>query len=305
MKPQNQAYIYATFAVLFWSTIGAAFKLTLEFVNFDELVFYSTLISLVFLSVILITQKKYHQIKSITKKEVLYSAILGFLNPFLYYLILIKAYSILLAQEVVVLNYLWPVVLVLLSIPLLKQKIGLLSIFAVFISFIGSYVVATQGNIFNLRFNNLTGVALAFGSTFIWAFYWILNLKDKREEVPKLFLNFVFGFLYILIYTLLFSKVRIPPPEGIIGVCYAGVFEMGLTFILWLKALRLSSTTAKVTNLIFLAPFISLFIINITVGEKIMLSTFAGLIFVIGGIILQRYSGSISISSSRQSEVNK
>lgn len=292
MKDQNKAYIFAILTVLFWSTIGAAFKLTLKYVNFDELVFYSSLISLIALFIILLFQKKIRLISSFTKKDYFSSATMGFLNPFLYYLILIKAYSILQAQEVVVLNYMWPVVLVLLSIPLLGQKIKAQSLIAIFISFAGSYIIATQGNILNFQFTNTLGVGLAFGSIFIWALYWILNLKDHREEVSKLFLNFVFGFLYIVIYSLLFSKIRIPPVEGIIGVCYAGLFEMGITFVLWLKALKLSSTTAKVTNLIYLAPFISLLIINVTVGEKIMGSTFVGLIFVIGGIVLQKYSGS-------------
>lgn len=292
MANQNKAYLYAIITVILWSTIGAAFKLTLDFVNFEELVFYATLVSLIALSCILIFQKKVKHLRSLNKKDILSSAMLGFLNPFLYYLVLIKAYSIMQAQEVVVLNYLWPVVLVLLSIPLLGQKISTKSIIAIFISFTGSYIVATKGDVFDLRFTNYLGVTLAAGSAFIWALYWIFNLKDRREEVSKLFMNFVFGFIYILVYSLLFTNIRIPRIEGIIGVSYAGLFEMGITFVLWLKALKFSTTTAKVTNLIFLAPFISLFVISIAVGEKIMPSTLIGLVFIIGGIVLQRFSGS-------------
>lgn len=291
MTNQNKAYLYAIFVVLFWSTIGAAFKLTLDYVNFDELVFYSTLVSLVFLFITLIVRGQLRLIGSFTLKDYVSSALIGFLNPFLYYLILLKAYSILRAQEVVVLNYLWPVMLVLLSIPLLRQKIGFKSLLAICISFIGSYIVATEGKLLDLKFSDPLGVALAFGSTFIWALYWILNVRDKREEVSKLFLNFVFGFIYILVYTLLFSDIRVLPLEGAIGVCYVGLFEMGLTFVFWLKALRLSSTTAKVTNLIYITPFISLLIINLTVGEKIIPTTLIGLFFIIGGIVLQRVSG--------------
>lgn len=291
MTNQGKAYIFAILTVLLWSTIGAALKLTLDYVNFEELVFYATLVSLIALSIILFAQKKTKHLKTLNKKDIFSSAIMGFLNPFLYYLVLIKAYSILQAQEVVVLNYLWPIVLVLLSIPLLGQKIGTKSIIAIFISFAGSYIVATKGEVLNISFTDYLGVSLASGSAIIWALYWIFNLRDRREEVSKLFLNFFFGFVYILIYMLLFSEIRIPSVEGIIGVSYAGLFEMGLTFVFWLKALQLSSTTAKVTNLIFLAPFISLLVINIAVGEKIMPSTLIGLVFIIGGIVLQRYSG--------------
>ena len=38
------------------------------------------------------------------------------------------------------------------------------------------------------------------------------------------------------------------------------MFEMGITFFFWLKALQLAKTTDKVSNLVYLAPFLSLFL---------------------------------------------
>jgi len=127
------------------------------------------------------------------------------------------------------------------------------------------------------------------GSAIFWAFYWIFNMKDKRENVTKLFLNFCFGFLYILITVLIMKGIKIPSWQGLAGSVYLGFFEMGIPFVLWLQALKLSATTAKVTNLIYLSPFISLVIIHFAVGETILLSTFIGLIFIVGGIIFQQY----------------
>jgi drug/metabolite transporter (DMT)-like permease len=77
-------------------------------------------------------------------------------------------------------------------------------------------------------------------------------------------------------------------PEGIGGSLYLGIFEMGLTFVLWLYALKYASTTAKVSNLIYLSPFISLIIIHFAVGERILMSTVVGLGFITAGIILQQ-----------------
>jgi drug/metabolite transporter (DMT)-like permease len=76
---------------------------------------------------------------------------------------------------------------------------------------------------------------------------------------------------------------------GLAGAIYIGLFEMGITFVLWLYALKYSSTTAKVSNLIYLSPFISLIIIHFAVGETILPSTVAGLLMIISGIILQQY----------------
>ncbi|MCD4745247.1 MAG: DMT family transporter [Bacteroidales bacterium] len=290
MNKQKQAYIYTIIAVLFWSTMASAFKISLRFLNVLQFVFFTSIIAIIALSINLIIQRKLKLLKVLTLKDYLRSAILGFLNPFLYYIVLIKAYSLLKAQEAGVLNYTWPIVLVILSIPILKQKIGLKSIFAIIISFLGIIIISTQGNILALNFSNIKGVVLAVGSAFIWALFWIYNIKDKRDENCKILLNFIFGFLYIFITILVFSEFALPSINGIISVIYIGLFEMGITFVIWLKALKLSSTTAKVSNLIYLCPFISLFIIHFAVGEKILISTIFGLIFIVGGIILQQYS---------------
>ncbi|MEA2037172.1 MAG: DMT family transporter [Nanoarchaeota archaeon] len=149
-------------------------------------------------------------------------------------------------------------------------------------------MVSTRGDILSFRFTSLNGVLLALASAIILALFWVLNLRDKRDATAKLFLNFSFGFIFILIATLLFSEIILPDVIGLTGVIYIGIFEMGITFVIWLKALKLSKTTAKVSNLIYLAPFLSLFWIHLIVGEKILLSTIIGLVLIVVGIIIQK-----------------
>ena len=290
MKRQNQAYVYAITAVLFWSTVASAFKLSLRYLHFLHLVLYASFVSSLCLLIILKSQNKIHLLKTYSKKEFFHSALLGFLNPFLYYVVLFKAYSLLPAQIAQPLNWTWPIMLVLLSIPLLNQKITFNSILAIIISFIGVFIISTHGNIFSFHFTNPAGVLLALGSSVIWALFWIYTIKDKRDETAKLFLNFTFGFIYILIIILIFSKIIIPEIAGFLGATYVGLFEMGITFVVWLKALKTSKTTAQVSNLIYLAPFLSLIVIYFVVGEKILFSTIIGLIFIITGIVLQQYN---------------
>lgn len=288
MKNQKLAYIYALLSVMFWSTVASAFKITLRYLDFLHLVFYATIVSIIALFIILCAQKKLNLLKGYSKIDYLHSLLLGFLNPFLYYIILFKAYSILPAQEALSLNYLWPITLTLLSIPLLKQKIRTMSIFAIIISFIGVIIIATHGDILSLRFTNPFGVILALSSTVVWSFFWIYNIKDERDDVAKLFLNFSFGFIFILISLLLSQGLMLPSVPGFLGATYAGLFEMGITFVLWLKALSLSRTTAKVSNLIYLSPFFSLVIIRFVVGEEILFSTVIGLALIVTGILVQR-----------------
>ena len=157
------------------------------------------------------------------------------------------------------------------------------------VSFLGVLVIATRGDLLAFRVSDPLGTALAVGSALIWATFWLTNVRDDRDEVVKLLLNFVFGLVFVAIAALALAG---PPPldlRGIGGSAYAGVFEMGVTFVLWMRALSLSRTTAQVSNLVYLAPFLSLVLINIVVGETIRPASVIGLLLIIGGIVLRRF----------------
>lgn len=64
---------------------------------------------------------------------------------------------------------------------------------------------------------------------------------------------------------------------------------MGITFIIWDKALQLTKKPVIVNNLIYLSPIFSLSLINLFLGEKIESPTFLGFILILGGILLQYY----------------
>ena len=288
IRDQRKAYLLALVAVLFWSTMSSAFKITLRYIAFDQLLLWASLAGAITLLIVNQSGKQAIKIRQLTLKNIGMSALMGFMNPFLYYIILFKAYELLEAQIAGTLNYFWPIILVLLSIPLLGQKIRWLSVIAIFISFFGLVVISTHGEWLSFKLAHPLGVALAVGSAFFWALYWILNLKDQREETGKIFLNLLFGFIYILVYLLVTKGIELPKTEGIIGAVYIGVFEMSITFVVWLKALQYSSNTAKVSNLIYLSPFVALFFIRFAVGEKIYFATVVGLVFIIAGIVLQQ-----------------
>lgn len=287
MKSQTKSYIYALSAILCWSTVGTAFKLALQQLDYSNLLFGSILIS--FFIFILLTSilKKWQLVFKQTKQDILKSALLGFINPALYYYILFLVYDILPAQEALSLNYFWPIVLVILSVPILKHKLNFIGIISIFISFVGCLIITTRGDFLSFRFSNPIGILLALSTTLVWSFFWLLNVKDHRDEVIKLLMNFGFGLFYVTLYMLFTNKIKVPNINGSLLVIYIGIFEMGITFYLWLKALSYTQTTIKISNLIYISPFISLLFINFILNEKILFSTILGLIFIVIGILLQ------------------
>ncbi|HCU67778.1 MAG TPA: EamA family transporter [Desulfomicrobium sp.] len=285
---QKKAYALGLAAVCLWSTAATAFKLSLRHLGPEPMVFWASLTSVIVLALVLAVQGRLGELRTLSWTRARFSLILGALNPFLYYLVLIRAYDLLRAQEAQAINYTWAITMSLLSIPLLGQRIRGLQFLAIALSYLGALVISTHGDLLGFRMESPTGFALAMGSTVIWALFWIFGVRDDLDPTLRLFLNFCCGTLYTGVWALLAGFPLTPNLPGLLGAAYIGTFEMGVTFVLWISALRLSQTTAQVSNLIYLAPFLSLFIIHFLVGEAILPSTLVGLGFILAGTAVQK-----------------
>lgn len=288
MNTAGKSYIYALTAILFWSTVPTAFKISLGELTILQMLTVASVTSAMVLFAAVILDNKLKIVMQSGTRDLVHSALLGLINPFIYYIILLKAYSLLPAQVAQPLNMIWPIILVFLSVPVLKQKIPAKSFIALFISFTGVYVISSQGNLFSPGRSDTEGVLLATGSSVFWAFYFIMNVLDKRDESVKLFLNFLFGSAYLLVAMAVTGGFDDAfTVKGIGAAVYIGLFEMGITFLFWLKALRMATSTDKVSNLVYLAPFLSLVFVHFILGEKVYLTTVAGLLLIILGILIQ------------------
>ncbi|HUW05694.1 MAG TPA: DMT family transporter [Williamwhitmania sp.] len=288
MKPNTRAYIYGGFTVLFWGTSASAFKIGLQQLSFIQLLFLANLTSVFILLGFLIYQGKLLTVWPTNRKDWGYSALLGLLNPFGYYLILLKAYTLLPAQVAQPLNFVWPVVLVFLAVPILGRKLSGWSILSLLISFVGVAVISSQGKLTGLANTSLLGVFLALFSSLLWALFWVFNVKDRRAEEEKLFLNFLFSLIYLIAISPFIPDFYIINTGGIWAGVYVGFFEMGVAFLFWLKALSCTTSTDKLGNIIYLVPFLSLVFIHFVVGETIFWTTFAGLCLIVFSVVFQQ-----------------
>lgn len=292
MTNRSKALAYGLTTVLIWSTVATAFKIALRHLDPLQLLLCASIASSAVLFGILATQGKLSALR-MPRREIFRAAALGVLNPFLYYTVLFKAYDILPAQEAQPINFTWAITLSLLSVPLLGQKLSLRDLAAILVSYFGVLTISTQGNVLDMQFSNMGGVILALTSTIIWALYWIYNTSSTGDPIAGLLLNFLFGLPFILAATLAFSSLPTLSWESIASAAYVGLFEMGISFALWLTALKYAAKadgggTARVANLIFLSPFLSLVFIHFIVGEHVRIATIFGLIFIIAGNILMQ-----------------
>ncbi len=283
---KQKAYFFAFLSVFFWATVATAFKIALSELNFFTVLFIADWVALIITFVALVLSRKIKDLRTSTPHELLKSAVVALINPFGYYLVLFKAYSLLPAQVAQPLNFIWPVVLVLLSAPLLHQKLHFRSLLALIVSFSGILIISTQGNITNIRIESPLGVVLAASSSILWALYWIFNKKDKRDDIVKLFLNFLFSGIYLVLMAFVTKNLQINFGRSFFAAVYIGFFEMGITFIVWMYAVRLCERTDKISNLIYLTPVLSLFFIHFVLGERIYQTTYVGLVMILAGILI-------------------
>ncbi len=288
MKRQTRAFAFGIVTVLLWSTVASAFKLSLRYLEPIQLLLYATATSVLTLFLILALQGKLRLLRSVSGSVMLRAGSLGMLNPLLYYLVLFEAYDLLPAQEAQALNYTWAITLSLLSVPLLGQKLSVREFGAIMLAYLGVLFIATHGDLLALEFSNTTGVLLALGSTLIWSFYWLANTRSSIDPILGLFLNFTFALPLVALIAWFTGNLAWPPVNGLAGAIYVGMFEMGIAFVTWLQAMKLTSSTARLATLIYISPFISLVLIHHLVGESIHWSSIAGLGLIVTGALLQQ-----------------
>ncbi|MBF4257742.1 DMT family transporter [Vibrio anguillarum] len=286
---ERRALGFGLLAVLLWSTVATAFKLTLtEFTPIQMLTVASAVSGCVLLGICAL-QGKLNQVVSTFLANPWYYLLLGLINPLAYYLILFKAYSLLPASQAQAINYSWAITLTLMAAVFLGQTIRKQDWIACALSYFGVVVIATKGDILAMQFDSPLGVGLALLSTLLWAGYWILNTKNQADPVVGVLLGFLVAtpLAFVLSYYEGAQWQHISL-QGWAAVTYVGLFEMGITFVLWLSALKLTQNTARISNLIFASPFISLILLATIIGESIHPTTLIGLIFIMLGLLVQQ-----------------
>ncbi len=287
MNRYSLAYGYGIGAVLLWSTVATAFKLALQELTVYQLLLWSSLFSSILLTFIVLGSISGPTLAEYIRQSWKKSMMMGLVNPVFYYAVLVKAYDLLPAHIAQPLNYTWPIVLTVLAIPLLGERPGWRQWGAMGMGFMGIVVISNGGSFSTHSDISATGIFLGLTSAVIWALYWLYNVRDPRPAAVKLCMNFIFGTVILAILAPIFGWNLGISLKGALVAGYIGLFEMGITFLLWLNALKSADSTARISYLIYLVPFCSLVFIHFILDETIRISTLTGLVLIVTGLIFQ------------------
>lgn len=274
-------------AVVFWSTASTAFKLGLQSQTPLQLVTLATLASALILGGALALRRPPATRTAPGWRRLLAEATtLGLINPLLFYPTLLSGYDRLPAQIAQPLNYTWAIVLALLAVPLLRQRLARRAVLGIAISYSGALLLIAGATASPLGTPDPLGVALIFASTLLWALYWIMNTRTRSDPLILLATSFAMAGIMLSIALSLLGAWPPLTRETVGYALWIGALEMGLTFVLWQRALRLTAQVGRIGQLIFLAPFLSLVPIALVLGEAIQPSSLLGLTIIVTGLVV-------------------
>ena len=294
-RNERRALVYALSAIALWSTIATGFKLGLREFTPGQLVLAGVVASTIFFAIVHLvrrTRVPRESIVRLTRRQVAAAVLLGLLNPFVYYFVLLEAYDRLPAQIAQPLNYTWAITMAVLAIPVLKQRLDVRAWSGVALGYVGVVILLTQGDFTSFDRFDPAGIFLAVLSTLIWASYWLLGRRWLGEVDPArtLIVGFSSALPAIALVVAVTDGLPIFSMRLVGFAIWVGLLEMGVAFLMWQRALQLTERTGALAQLIFLSPLASLVLIGTVLGEDIHASAIVALAAILAGLLLTQRS---------------
>lgn len=284
----NKSIFYVLSCVFLWALIPVVSKLGQNGLDNHQFLFWSSLSSLLFFAGIGLYKKNLKNLTKTSKAKWFQAICLGFLGTYLYYVLLYLGYANAPGMEVLIVQYSWPVLIVLLSIILLKEKLTLPKIISILLGFLGVFIVLTKGNFEQLKFENISIDIIVFTGAFIFALFSVLSKKIKMNDTTLLTIYFITSSVASFVSMHLFSEFKIPNMNTIIPIIINGFLVNGLSYIFWIKALKIGEASF-IAPFVFLTPVLSSIFLIVFFNEPFYKAYLIGMTCVVlGGILNSR-----------------
>lgn len=281
----KKVYLYAGTSIFFWSTVATVSKLLLGTLNSYQVLMCSVLFAGTALLVVNIITGKLALLKKYRLKD--YIAIFLIYSPgtFLYYIFLYSGTAKMAASQAFIINYLWPIMSVVFACIILKEKLTVRKGIAFVMSFLGVMTVA-GGELFHFNAQSLIGTVLCVLAAVSYGAFTALNRRWEYDYPLSMMLSFFSTFIITLIINLVMGEPFQISPFQIVGFAWNGIFTIAVATVTWQKALKMGGT-AKVSNLAYITPFLSLVWTFLVLKEPIKPLSVAGLVIIVLGIFIQ------------------
>ena len=282
MNGKIKGSAYVMICVSLWALIPVVAKMGQTTLDNHQFLFWSSLVSFAVLGLAVIFSGNLNKFREYSFKDWGYLSVLGLLGTYIYYLFLYLGYSNAIGMEVLVIQYTWPILIVIFSIFILKERLSLIKITAITLGFAGVIIVLTKGNFKNINISNGPVIALVGAGAACFALFSVLSKNIKKEPLGVVTLYFLTACLASFISMQYFSDFALPSSSEIMPIVVNGILVNGFSYLFWLLALR-SAEASWLAPFIFITPVLSAIYLIVFFGEPFAAAYGIGLILVVAG----------------------
>ena len=287
----KKTYFYVAAAIFCWSTVATVSKLLLSTLDSFQLLCFSSLFAFLFLLVFNVVRGNFKEFKSYKAKDFFVSVIITIPSTVLYYLFYYSGADLMPASQAFIVNYMWPIMSIVFACIVLREKLTWRKIVAILISFAG-VMISSQISFANVDKTMLLGAVLCLLGAMSYGLFTALNQKYNYNKWLSMMLGYLASFIVSFAIISFKGEVFMPNAVQWAGFAWNGIFTMAIANVCWVLALRLGNT-AKVSNLAYITPFVSLVWVAIFLKEKIEIYSIIGLIMIVLGIFVQMKKGNV------------
>ncbi len=281
----SKQYIYAGISILLWSTVATITKLLLKTLSSIQVLWISSFFAFLMLFIVNIAGGNIKKLKNYRKKDFIVTVLIGIPGTLIYYLCYYAATDVMPASQAFIINYTWPIMSVFFAWVILGEKMTLRKMTAILISFLGVAIV-TGASLNTPGGNMLLGTAFCLMGAISYGVFTALNQKYTYDKKLSMMISYIVTFACTTVINLVKGDLFIPSVLEIIGFAWNGMFAMAVASTIWIIALS-GGNTAKISNLAYITPFLSLLWTGLILKESISVYSIIGLLIIITGIFIQ------------------
>lgn len=278
-------YLFAAGAILLWSTVATVVKLLLGGLDSFQVLFVSSLFAALSLLIINALSGRLKLLRDYHPADYLKTVLCCLPGTLLYYIFYYTGTSMMLASQAFIVNYLWPIMSVIFACVILRERLTFVKVVAILLSFAGVIIVIGE-DLFTFNPGTLLGALCCILGAVSYGVFTALNQKSSYDKTVSLMIAYFATFIITGVICLFSVGLPVLDFGEVLGLLWNGAFAIGIANMLWMLALG-AKDTAKISNLAYLTPFISLIWTSLFLEEEITAGAIIGLGVIMLGILIQ------------------
>ncbi len=281
----KKTYMAAFTAIFFWSTMAVTTKLLLGEYDNLQVLWTSSFFAGLALVVFNIISGDIKKLKAYSVKDYVVSMLISLPGTFFYHILYQAGADLMPASQAFIINYLWPIMSVIFACIILKEKMTFRKVGAIGVSFLG-VIVVTSGELLHFNKTTLLGALFCVLGAVSYGLFTAFNQKKSYEKGITVMIGYLVSFVLTTVINAYKGDLFIPTISQAFGFAWNGIFTMAIATTLWVVALS-QGKTAKISNLAYITPFLSLVWTGLILKEKLSILSVAGLVIIVLGIFIQ------------------